>query len=198
MRLTLINEVVVPAAGVANWRDISPDLLRALEIAYFSFARYMVPDDNPAWCLTISKLFQSLTNQFPLGEAYFARRGYYCGLKSCAAGLVMVSDMSVVCFLESGELLQILASCLGFRSIQNLMDAARQGLSRDMLSHMESTIKGMKCKLKHLRHAKKVKGLGPMPTHKDSEFDVNGTKMTVAKYYETTAKTNPVYKGMMI
>ncbi len=110
----------------------------------------------------------------------------------------MVSDMSVVCFLESGELLQVLTSCLGFRSIQSLMETAQKGLRRDMLSHIESTIKGMKCKLKHLRHAKKIKGLGPMPTLKDSEFNMNGTKMTVAKYYETMAKTNAVYKGITV
>lgn len=195
MRLTQIADIAVPAGAAENWRDLDQGLIRSLEIAYFTFARYMIPEDNPQWNLVGSKLFQNLPTGFPLGEAYYALRGYYCGLKTCIAGLVMVSDMSVVCFLESGDLLQVMASALGYRSIQDLMDVARQGLSKDMLKRFESKIKNMKCKLKHLRHTKKIKGLGAMPTDKASEFDHEGTRMTVAKYYETVAKVKPAYKG---
>jgi hypothetical protein len=35
-----------------------------------------------------------------LSSGYILRRGYYAGLKVCMAGLLLVADMSVSCFLQ--------------------------------------------------------------------------------------------------
>lgn len=117
VKLSLVAELVVPPAGRQHWGAADQDLLNALDSALFSFARWTQDDDASKWIIQGSKLFQSNAEAYPLGPCYNALKGFYAGLKCSAAGLVFVSDMSVTCFLASGNLLMLMATCLNFRTI---------------------------------------------------------------------------------
>lgn len=117
-------------------------------------------------------------------------RGYYVSLKPCLAGLVLVSDMTVTCFLNGGEMVNLMFQLAGYRTLQEFVTACRspKGLHRDAVNSINEGIKNCKIKLTHIGHWRKSKSLGPASNSKDSEFNHNGTKMTVEKYFQTVYK----------
>jgi hypothetical protein len=192
--LTLAREIALPPGGREYWREVDPEVIRALDTALFSYARWLMDSDTPAWNIVGQKLFQNNGDAYELAPCYSALRGYYGGLKCSTAGLVFVADMSVTCFLNSGELLMLMAEALGYRSIGDFMTLAKKGLNPQQIGAIDKVIKGSKCRLKHLGHTKKIRGLGPIPTHKDSAFDVDGVQMNVAQYYEKAAREKLAYR----
>ena len=72
------------------------------------FARDQQGRDQPLWYVSGSKAFRSRAESHTLRGAYEAVKGYYVGLKSCLAGLVLVCDLSVTCFLASGEMIEVM------------------------------------------------------------------------------------------
>jgi hypothetical protein len=167
-------------------------VLRPIDSALFSFARWNGAQDRPDWFVVGTKGFRSDSEKFELSPVYEALRGYYAGFKSCAAGLVYVSDMSVTCFLKSGELLGLMAAALRLRSVGDLVTVK---FTKDVLATLNDFVKNAKCKLKHLGHTKKIVGFGPSATSPESVFDCDGEKITVAQYFERIARVKPAYKG---
>ena len=56
-------------------------------------------------------------------------RGYYAGLKSCLAGLTLVSDMTVTCFLVGGPIINVMYAAAGYKSANDfLQDTQRRPL----------------------------------------------------------------------
>ena len=118
-------------------------------------------------------------------------------MKCCSAGLVYVADMSVTCFLASGDCLMLMANSAGYNTINDFIaDAKAQLVTKRQWDNVEATLKGSKCRLKHLGHTKKIKGLGPFANEASFEAD-DGVRTTVAAYYEKMAGTKPSYIGII-
>ena len=113
-------------------------------------------------------------------------RGYYAGLKCCMAGLALVCDMTVNCFLSGGEMINVMWQVSGFRSLQDFCREASsaRGLDRGVLKKIDATIKNAKVSIRHLGHWRKARSLGPPSNHPDSAFlQADGRRVTVADYF---------------
>lgn len=195
--LTLTDTITMPDPTVAAWSGVYEErILLALDTPLLSFARWGVVEDTPVWFTFGSKAFKSDSRKLPLSPAYNAQRGYYAGLKTCMAGLVLVSDMSVSCFLNGGPLTEVMATCAGYRSVAEMyQDAAGQGIPRPRLIKLETALKGAKVKLTHLGHFRKIKSFGPPASSPASNFNFNGKVMTVAQYFVISSSVaGSVYK----
>jgi hypothetical protein len=195
--LTLTDTIVMPDSTVVAWRNVTEErILLALDTPLLSFARWGVVEDTPEWFTFGSKAFKSNSRKLPLSPAYNAQRGYYAGLKTCMAGLVLVSDMSVSCFLNGGPLIDVMSTCAGYRSVAEMNDdALRRGIPPEKLSKLATALKGAKVKLTHLGHFRKIKSFGPPASSTESNFNFNGTVMTVAQYFVVSARVNgSIYK----
>ncbi|RYG67439.1 hypothetical protein EON64_07440 [archaeon] len=136
------------------------------------------------------------------------RLGYYASLRCTLSGLCMISEVSVGCFLRGGNLVSVMANVGNYRDeadmirdSKGLVNSGHQdaafGLPRSRLSQMESTLKGAKVKLLHLRHNKKFKSFGPAANHPDSSFEYDDEQVTVAEYFERMAKSDPRYSAAL-
>lgn len=131
--------------------------------------------------------FRSEGEKILLSSVLSCMRGYYVSLKPCLAGLVLVSDMTVTCFLNGGEMVNLMFQQAGYRTLQEFVAACRapQGLRRNISDAITEGIKNCKIKLTHIGHWRKAKSLGPASNSPDSMFDHNGTRVTVDKYFQT-------------
>ena len=119
MALTLVSEIPFPGHSPNEWARLDDQrVLGSLETSMLTFARMGASQDSPEWFLVGSKAFRSIGESFPLSTAYSARRGYYAGLKTCLAGLVFVSDMAVSCFLNGGEMINVMWHTGGYRLVR--------------------------------------------------------------------------------
>ena len=187
--LTLTDTILMPNPTTVAWREVNEErILLALDTPLLSFARWGVVEDTPEWFTFGSKAFKSNSRKLPLSPAYNAQRGYYAGLKTCMAGLVLVSDMSVSCFLNGGPLIDIMSICAGYRSVAEMYtDAAGRGIPPPRFAKLETALKGAKVKLTHLGHYRKIKSFGPSASSKLSNFNFNGKVITVEKYFDISA-----------
>lgn len=178
-----------------NTAVIDEAVMRALDATLFSFARWMVADPQPEWHIVGSKLYNVTENSSSLGRGYEARKGYYASLKMCTGGLMLVSDMSVSCFLIGGNMLEVMAVAGGFRDQAEMLRSCEQnkGLHPRVAAQITDVLKNAKCRLLHLGHSKKIKELSFLPGDRSTEFNHNGTMVTVAEYYESMVSTNPNY-----
>jgi hypothetical protein len=112
-------------------------------------------------------------------------RGYYAALKSCLAGLTLVSDMSVTCFLQGGQMINIMIYAAEFRNKEAFLRECQSpaGLSERAKNRINDVIKNAKIKLIHIGHSRKARELGPPSNHPDSCFDFEGKRVTVAEYF---------------
>lgn len=188
--LTLTDTIVMPDPTAQAWRNVTDErILNALDSSVLSFARWGIVKDNPTWFTVGSKAFRTTSERTNLSLAYSAQCGYYAGLKSCMAGLVLVSDMSVSCFLNGGRLIDVMWSCAGYRSLNEMLEAAKKGpIPPQRLAKFADAIKGAKVRLTHLGRFGKVKKLGPPPNSRDSSFLLSDRKVTVEDYYCDCAK----------
>jgi hypothetical protein len=190
--LTLTDTIIMPNPTAQSWRNVFDErILNALDSAVLSFARWGIVQDSPTWFTVGSKAFRTTSDRTFLSPAYSAQCGYYAGLKSCMAGLVLVSDMSVSCFLNGGRLMDIMWSCGGFRDFEDMLNIAKKGpIPPQRLAKIAEAIKGAKVKLLHLGRYGKVKKLGPPPNSGESSFVLleKNVRVTVEDYYRECAK----------
>ena len=101
-----------------------------------------------------------MSDKLELSKAYTAMRGYYAGLKTCMAGLVLVSDMSVSCFLAGGEMINMMWQAGGYSSFQDMLKEAtsRGGIPKKRTDLMAEAIRNAKVRITHLGHWRKAKG----------------------------------------
>ncbi len=125
------------------------------------------------------------------------RLGYYYSLKAVASGLVLMSEVSVNCFLKGGKLIDLMAVVGGFRSVDEMYRSctdSQYGLPPGLLSKFEETFKGYKVRTLHLQHRKSFKRFGPPADHPDSSFEAEqDVMMTVDQYYQLKARESPQY-----
>ena len=187
--LAEVCEVPVPKDG--KWNNdtgvgsFSYDLIRALDISILQFARWQQVQDDPEWYICGNKAFRARAESNNLGKTgvYKALKGYYVGLKTCLAGLVLVSDLNVTCFLACGEMINLMWQAGGFRDFQGFLRACQDGLNYRTENDISAVIKGCKIKLSHSGHWKKCKLLGPPANSRRSEFEFNGKLMDVETYF---------------
>lgn len=111
-------------------------------------------------------------------------QGYYAGLKCTVAGLYLVSDMSVSCFLTGGHMVNVMWQVGGYRNLEDMMrDANTRGLPKRFIDSVNEVIKNAKVSLIHIGHYRKVRALGPVASSKESQFEVDGKPVTVADYF---------------
>jgi len=167
------------------------ELIRALDISILQFAKFQQIQDFPDWYVSGSKAFRSaaahstdLGNLGHKDSVYKALKGYYVGIKSCLAGLVLVCDLSVTCFLAAGEMINLMWQAGGFRNFTDFYQEARgRGISRKSILDIQDALKGAKIKTTHNGHWRKAKLLGAAANSNDSRFDFNGSFITVQEYF---------------
>jgi len=192
IHLTEIAVLYLPTTP-AGWADLDAVVIRALDTAVFSFARWEQVLDNPTYFLVGSKIFYAHSDSFPLAPSYIAKRGFYSSLKSCMSGLCLVVDMSVNCFMASGDMPELMFRSANYRNFEDFYRDAERGLRPDSIAKINKVIKNAKIKLNHLGHWRKARELGPPSNSKASEFDYEGKRVTVAAYFEIMSKTKPEY-----
>ena len=125
--------------------------------------------------------------------------GYYASLKSCMAGLVLVSDMTVSAFCMGGELVNLMCAAGDYPNVDQMIRDSQhfpdRGLPHQRLAKIEDALKNMNVKLVHLNHRKKIKGFGP-PANV-YRFCPQDHDMTIQQYYEEKAASNPAYRQYM-
>ena len=180
-------------------QDGNEATMRALTAAVHEFARAGQYSDRQKWSLVGSKAFPHVAEpRCEHGTAYFLQRGYYAGLKACLAGLVLVSDMAVACFLSGGPGVNVVWQAAGARDFQDFeRELRRNPMSRRQVADVERVLKGAKIRTTHLKDFKKFKGLGPAANSPESSFMYNDKTMTVQEYFEMMAESNPVYRDAM-
>jgi hypothetical protein len=184
--ITLIATILTSA--------LNPEVITALDTSLFSFARWMQVDNVPEWMICGSKIFSKQALNHRLAPAYNATRGFYASLKPCLAGLVLITDMSVNCFLASGQMPDLLYQAGNFRSFNDFLTECKRGsLPGQVVSRLNQAVKNARIRLTHLNHWRKAKSVGPAANHESSSFLYEGKKITVAKYYEIKAKEDPQY-----
>ena len=193
--LTLASTISFPPSTASAWSALStPETLLALDTPLLSFARWGVASDSPPWFIVGSRAFRSNTSggsaSVKISPIYTCTRGYYVGLKTCMAGLVLVTDMVVSVFLAGGDMISLMVASGGYQNVTDLCADAARGIHPGRLRQMNEAIKGAKTKTTHLGHIKKCKGLGPASNSPESEFEFEGTNVTVAKYFEKKAKVS--------
>jgi hypothetical protein len=107
-----------------------------------------------------------------------------------------MSEISVSCFLQGGNLLDLMVVIGNFRSVDDMARSCdpRHGLPQSFINKLEDLLKNCRIKTTHLGHSKKLKGFGPPANHPDCAFKQDdGSMITVADYYEQQCRVNPVY-----
>lgn len=177
VNLTMTRRIVSPGTWSNN---VDEALLLAMDSPLLSFARWGLVKDVPDWFTVGSKAYRSTSEVFPLSQTlpYVAMRGYYAGLKSCLAGLVLVCDMSVSCFLTGGEMVNLMWQTGGYNSKEVFVReaSAKGGLHKNVLDKIVEAVKNSKVSVRHLGHWRKCKSLGPPANSPESAFDCNGKK----------------------
>jgi hypothetical protein len=193
--ITFTTTCVSPSQTEEEWRyNQDTTLVRALDSSLLAFARRQLPLQDPEWYLVGNVGYSSSGETMRLAPGFVAMRGFFVGLKTCLAGLVLVSDMSVSVFLNGGPLINVISDICGYQRYQDFVADADRGLRPDHISTINNTLKNTKIKLLHLGHTKKFKSLGPPANHRDSSFETDeGRRITVADYYRDMAKKSPAY-----
>lgn len=195
--ITLTETIILPEPTTSAWREVCDEVvLLALDTPLLSFARWGIVEDVPEWFTVGSKAYRSNGRSLSLSPAYNAQRGYYAGLKTCMAGLVLVSDMSVSCFLAGGPMLDVMWHCMGFRSLAEMVEESKgKGFNRARMDKISEMLKGAKVRVTHLGHFRKFKSMGPAAGSPESNFLYLDKKITVADYFVIVAKVaGSIYK----
>ena len=190
--ITLVESIIMPNGLAENWSQTNDErILTALDSPILSFARFGIVQDSPEWFILGSKAFRANSVKLNLTPAYDAQRGYYAGLKVCLAGLVLVCDMSMQCFLKGGSMVDFMWRCGDYRSLDQLLfDSKGKGIPKGRLDLIAAAIKGSKVRLTHLGHFRKAKSLGPPCNSKESTFNLDGVPTRVDEYFAKLAKVH--------
>ena len=120
--------------------------MRSLDLSLLAFARLQLKDDAPSWYLVGNKCFSENAASVTVAPGYLALRGYTVGLKTCLAGLTLVSDMTVSVFLVGGPLINVIAEVCG-TSIHSLQ---KNGVDRRDYAKVNKILKNCKIRVDHL------------------------------------------------
>jgi hypothetical protein len=103
---------------------------------------------------------------------------------------MLCADMTASCFLWGASVIDIMWTVCGFRNAESFLEEVRskKGLNPRYKGLVLGAIKSAQCRITHLKMSKKIKDLGPAADSKDSAFDMDGTVLTVAKYFEIMRK----------
>jgi hypothetical protein len=195
------GEIEIPRSN-DDWRDRKDQAaLQCLDSALVCFAKWQQAERDAEWIIAGNKVFRTNGTSYDFGAAYVGRLGYYFSLKACMSGLVLMTDVSVSCFMKGGKFVDLMATIGGFKSVDDMcqsIDFDRQGFPRAILDRVESVLKGYKIRLLHLGHRKTFKSFGPAAKHRDSAFTLeDGSSMTVEQYFEEKANSNEVYRKVL-
>jgi hypothetical protein len=193
---------------IEAWEAHDKSYERAMDSALMQFIRWDSHNSNPEWITVKNKAFNNggqshITLRGSPG--IMCMRGYTMSLKSSLAGLTLISDMTVSCFLTGGSLLAFLCASGNFRSEEELANACmRNGGKLPGEGKILNDLKGVKLKIKHLGYSRKFKRFGEAPANvmtfpwEDKSTNPPTMKLiTVADYYEMMAKTEPGYAQCM-
>jgi eukaryotic translation initiation factor 2C len=201
--LTLVSQLITPSSANA-WKEFVDDaVLRALNSSLLETCRQQVVENTPSWYVIGNQAFNATGSVLPLKAPFIAMRGYHASLKSCLAGLVLVCDMTVNVFLSGGSIVNILADLAGYRDAQDMIKDRGKRLSNPaVINQINTDLKNTKLKATHLGYAKKFKGLGPVASSRESEFEVAQPTgpprmMNVADYYRLKARDTPSYAAKL-
>lgn len=199
--LSFIETVSMPqSSNPSEWgRLVQQTAIRALDTPILMSARWAQQTNNPEWMLVGSKAFPRDGQMSAINRSYVALRGYYASLKACMAGLVLVCDMSVSCFLSGGPMVEVMCHAGGFNNVRDMTDSARErrGLHNQVIAQINGVIKGTRVIAMHLKQRKKAKSLGPAANSEESRFeDPNGVRMTVAEYFQNKYGTPLKYPDL--
>lgn len=187
--LTLTNVVRLPRGAGGDWSRLDTEQLRVLDLVVHDFARAEIAKDSPSWFLSNSKTFQANGADQALGGGYVALRGTYSSIRSCLAGLVLCADMTVSCFLYGGSLIDVMWCAANYRNADAfLKDVREKGINKRSIGLIEDAIKGLMCRIIHLKHTKKIKCLGPPSNSEASSFLMGDKNVTVAEYFSLSCR----------
>eukprot|EP01041_Mallomonas_annulata_P003861 gene3861-7706_t len=178
------------------FQNLKPEFIASLDMALTGFVRGMSWEVNPSWINVGANVFcTSDRNRFEIQSTRLLEgfRGFHCSLKSCLAGLVLVSDMSVTSFICAGEMVNAMYLAGGFRSVEDMAReaASPHGIHPKVMVLIDDALHGVKLITKHLGHPKKCKGFGPAANA--YFFENNNKKISVQQYFEDMARINPAY-----
>mgnify|MGYP003384835984 CR=1 FL=1 len=147
LTLTFANTVAAPQDTREGWAsNTDTAVMRSLDLSLLAFARLQLKDDAPSWYLVGNKCFSENAASVPVAPGYLALRGYTVGLKTCLAGLTLVSDMTVSVFLVGGPLINVIAEVCG-TSIHSLQ---KNGVDRRDYAKVNKILKNCKIRVDHL------------------------------------------------
>lgn len=186
VNVKFVLEMHIPASTI-DWTNLQFDIIRSLDSAIVNFARMQISDVEQTWFVDGSKAFRSDAEvvRFRYNPSYISMKGYYSSFKSCMAGLVLVSDISVSAFLSGGDLISLMMQCAGATN----RDAFERGLGDDRILYewkrrWNDCFKSAKIRLKHHAFWKKIVSFeGPADT---SMFEHQCNMISVANYYNET------------
>jgi hypothetical protein len=197
-----VSEITVPRTQ-EDWKKknkSSDELsaLQALDIGLSSFAKWECSDTTSSkWLLAGNKVFAREGTSYDFSAAYMGRLGYYFSLKATMAGLVLMTDVSVNCFLRGGKFIELMAAIGGFRNVDDMYSTVVRegGLNQSVVISIEKALKSCKLRLIHVGHTKVFKKFGPSSDNNASSFeDDNGNKVTVDAYFKQKAAESEVYR----
>ena len=200
--LTFITTVLIPPTTAdATWKQLDQTVIRALDLVIFNFARVQLGVvDDVTFNVQGNNIFSATKAfSFPVSSILEAKQGWFASIRSYKSGLVLCSDLAVNCFLATGDMPELMFKAAQLRDFNDLINYCRQktGLPQNMIDLINKAISNLKVRLIHIGHSKKVKKLGPAANSPASEFDMDGTKITVSAYFELMAKKDPVYRNAM-
>ena len=202
-RVTCTYTSSVTYGSSVDWTNLNSQQLASLDIVLHEYARGEMANDDPNFFLKGSAVFKNIiTMSKVLGECYTCYRGSHSTLKSCLAGLVFCTDMTVSCFLNGGPLINVMFEAAKYKNAEAMIDdIKKKGLSKKNQGLINDAIKGAMCKLVHVSHSKKIKCLGPIANSNESKFTLRAadgdTEITVADYYKRMC-SDPLKKEQYI
>lgn len=128
---------------------------------------------------------------------YLGRLGYNASIRSTAAGLTLVSEVSMTCFLKGGRLLVDLMALIGnYRNAEDLYQNPQvyDDPNGVFMQKVFDILKNVKIKVVHLNHFKKLKEFYAPADDRSTAFNLDGRFITVAEYYAYKAIEDPRYR----
>lgn len=87
---------------VATIRHTDANYWQVLEVGLLSKARWHCAEENTPWHVIGSNIFAA-TSKEALVPGYVSLQGFSTGLKRCWGGTMLISDLTVRCFLNGGR-----------------------------------------------------------------------------------------------
>lgn len=184
--------------SVIRTSDREQVCITALDSIAVSFARSGQFKEQPTWFVVGSNIYRSsCADERSVGNPYYVKLGYSLSLRSCLAGLVLVSDLAATCFLIGGPAVNVFAAIEGYDSQEWIRRVSRDPLSDRSLKKIERALTGVKIMVTHLKTKHKVKKIGPPANHPEPFQTEKFGLVTVEQYFECMAQESPLYRDAL-